>query len=388
MDFDRIFHISQRFKYFATINVETLPEQEKVLIKAEMLDYVVEYEYHKTEVEKAARIESGNNFICAETDHPNFALGKYGNLNILIHKPSGYIHGKFLTDQLLKRENEESVRRGKKIIKEIQLKLWMNGDSFKSITNRLKELNQENNCSLHDHSPVLVLKKDTPTNFRGIYFHIDLINPLACWASPSYCIDVSRIINRYMESQAVKNMRLEIDRKDSKIDTLTKKVDDMLDRFKIQENLLREQHKISKESFQKISSLESSAKSYIQSNGSFSVQSGAHESIIVFKNNIPRGSRNLLYDWDVYVICCQKDSFPMCYKNMSKILPDTSEVLRHSTCNSKINYKAAISVIFFRIKKLKSCIYLTDISLDEFLEHLHKYLTNDLLSEGIRKIGF
>jgi len=75
--------------------------------------------------------------------------------------------------------------------------------------------------------PIITSKKNL-TIIRGTYAHPDLIPHIASWASPSFAVRVSKIINRYFIKKAIKAKEKIIKKKDDKIDELSNKIDELL----------------------------------------------------------------------------------------------------------------------------------------------------------------
>src|SRR5271154_1630011 len=81
---------------------------------------------------------------------------------------------------------------------------------------------------------------------RGTYAHPDLIPHIASWASPSFAVRVSKIINGYFIKKAIKEKEKIIKKKDDKIDKLieenksqTKKIDILLSKNNKMDNRIK-----------------------------------------------------------------------------------------------------------------------------------------------------
>jgi len=83
-----------------------------------------------------------------------------------------------------------------------------------------------NFAELYETDPdTLFIIPRVKNELKGTYVHPDLIPHIACWASPKFAIMVTKIVNKYLIGDMVRQHKDLIKEKDDKIDELTKKMD-------------------------------------------------------------------------------------------------------------------------------------------------------------------
>jgi len=155
----------------------------------------------------------------------DYSWGKYGDFKVIIMKENGYIN-------VTKICNDAKTKNGKG-------KKFANWKENTTASAIMKEISTVSGLL---ESELLISKTAGSKNLtiiRGTYAHPDLIPHIASWASPSFAVRVSKIINKYFIKKAMKEKEKLIKKKDDKIDELSNKVDELLSKNQKMDNRIK-----------------------------------------------------------------------------------------------------------------------------------------------------
>ncbi len=169
------------------------------------------------------------NFLAhvSQYDFTNVANGINQRISILKHRPSGYYN----VSQSLKAisETPQDLEGSKSQVpsnpKEPTWSNWYKNDTARGLIKAC-----ESELGLASGESYFSLRTG-PNQYRGTYVHRFLYDHILGWASPTYAMRISRILDEYhareratLEEQA-KRLHSTIEQKDDKIDSLEKKID-------------------------------------------------------------------------------------------------------------------------------------------------------------------
>ncbi|AUV58832.1 hypothetical protein [Bandra megavirus] len=184
------------------------------------------YESDKSESESEieSEIESGseldkydndNDFrnVIFENINDEYALGKFGDLEVVMMRENGYVNATNLCKKCGK-----------------DYKNWKRNDNSKELE---KELIKQLSSGAHEKSSAHyraaevthTVKGGKLTIIRGTYVHPKLIIHIASWCSTEYAMKVSDIVTEYHAKEEIEKRELLLKKKDDKIDKLSKKLD-------------------------------------------------------------------------------------------------------------------------------------------------------------------
>jgi len=144
----------------------------------------------------------------------DYSWGKYGDFKVIIMNENGYINAtKICHDARTKNGKRKEFRH------------WKESTNANLI---LEEISGAVGAPTAQLLIPIITSKENLTIIRGTYAHPDLIPHIASWASPSFAVRVSKIINRYFIKKAIKAKEKIIKKKDDKIDELSNKIDELL----------------------------------------------------------------------------------------------------------------------------------------------------------------
>src|SRR5271154_666725 len=163
------------------------------------------------------------NKISFKDINDDYGWGKYGDFKVIIMNENGYINAtKICHDAKTKNGKRKEFRHWKEstnanlIMEEISIVVGARTDDL-----------------------LIPITGGQIVVIRGTYAHPDLIPHIVSWASPSFAVRVSKIINKYFIKKAIKEKEKPIKKKDDKIDKLieenklqTQKIDKMNNRIK------------------------------------------------------------------------------------------------------------------------------------------------------------
>nr|WBF70376.1 SET domain protein [Megavirus caiporensis] len=188
------------------------------------------YESDKSESESEieSEIESGseldkydndNDFrnVIFENINDEYALGKFGDLEVVMMRENGYVNATNLCKKCGKdyknwKRNDNSKELEKELIKQLS----------SGAQNRARE-----KSSAHYRAAEVThtVKGGKLTIIRGTYVHPKLIIHIASWCSTEYAMKVSDIVTEYHAKEEIEKRELLLKKKDDKIDKLSKKLD-------------------------------------------------------------------------------------------------------------------------------------------------------------------
>ena len=165
--------------------------------------------------------------IAFEDINDKYCYGQYADFKVIMMKKNGYINAtkmcQYISDQTHTNkqfydwgENKNSIE----LINTVGSSPEISGDE-----------------------PIKVIKGGKIEIIRGTYVHPDLIPHIASWASPTFAVKVSRIVNKYINKKELEKKEKLLEKKDDKIDELmseTKLLNQKVDK------LLHKNKKISK----------------------------------------------------------------------------------------------------------------------------------------------
>lgn len=151
-------------------------------------------------------------------DNTVFSYGRYNGCKIVIDTRNGYINA----TQLIKQVNSvrvlrkwKTLRASKELMTHVNT-IILNPPMFDESVD--VKIEKKNLCKY-------IIEHHTVDDIRGTYYHQDIIPFICAWASPQFAVTISKIVNKYFFE---KENRKIIKEKDDKIDTLIKRVDELL----------------------------------------------------------------------------------------------------------------------------------------------------------------
>ncbi|ANB51039.1 hypothetical protein [Powai lake megavirus] len=183
------------------------------------------YDSDKSELESESELDkydNDNDFrnVIFENINDEYALGKFGDLEVVMMRENGYVNATNLCKKCgkdYKNWNQNSY--SKELIKEL-----------------IKQLSQINNNQIKKKSSAgnpaaevtHTVKGGKLTIIRGTYVHPKLIIHIASWCSTEYAMKVSDIVTEFHAKEEVEKRELLLKKKDDKIDKLSKKLDTLI----------------------------------------------------------------------------------------------------------------------------------------------------------------
>lgn len=152
-----------------------------------------------------------------------YCWGNYGDTKVILMKENGYVNAtKLCSDAKTKTGTKKEFKEWKKNASSKEL--------MKALQNDL--LSSGENLPGEKSPPEILIPITTGskhhTEIRGTYAHPDLIPQILSWASPSFAIRVSRIVNEYFTKIELKKLEEELEIKDHTIHKLNSKVDTLI----------------------------------------------------------------------------------------------------------------------------------------------------------------
>jgi hypothetical protein len=272
----------------------------------------------------------------------DYAWAKYGDFKVIIMKENGYINATHLVHLASKNK---------------KLNDWSRGKSSQELINEIKSSTENPADDL-----LIPITGGKITEIRGTYAHPDLIPHIASWASPTFAVRVSKIVNKYFIKKALKEKEKLIKKKDDKIDTLIKKIDKQSSTIGKMDNrikrLLTKNDELYEQNEEILGKVDVISNDRVVTTGS---ETDEHMLVIIKNNDDPEeyDEDTLLYEY--HVLRVMKKS----YKSrvmLGSIAPSitcrfTDKVIshkeRHPTMKviMKINYSPNAMNLWTRIKK-------------------------------------
>ncbi|AEQ33377.1 KilA-N and DUF3627 domain-containing protein [Megavirus chiliensis] len=165
------------------------------------------------------KYDNDNDFrnVIFENINDEYALGKFGDLEVVMMRENGYVNATNLCKKCGKdyknwKRNDNSKELEKELIKQLS----------SGAQNRVRE-----KSSAHYRAAEVThtVKGGKLTIIRGTYVHPKLIIHIASWCSTEYAMKVSDIVTEYHAKEEVEKRELLLKKKDDKIDKLSKKLD-------------------------------------------------------------------------------------------------------------------------------------------------------------------
>lgn len=189
----------------------------------------VEIKTRTQAVETKTYIESLNNEEIlklavkpVENTNNSFSYGIYGDFTVIIMNKNGYINSKSIINEALEHENKIQKHKGLDPILRKDFNNWRKN----MVTNELYQtISKDIDITIDGLEEVVQGKLYGTYSLQGTYIHPDLVNSLAMWVSPTYALQINRLINNINIKKAEQKLNDLIRVKDDKIDELTKKID-------------------------------------------------------------------------------------------------------------------------------------------------------------------
>ena len=128
--------------------------------------------------------------IAFEDINDKYCYGQYADFKVIMMKKNGYINAtkmcQYISDQI-------------KIKKE--LKEWKKIKFADEIINTVSSMG-----GIPPTELTITIKGGSDQNLCGTYVHPDLIPHIASWASPTFAVKVSRIVNKYTENEMIEDI--------------------------------------------------------------------------------------------------------------------------------------------------------------------------------------
>lgn len=137
----------------------------------------------------------------------DYSWGRYGSFKVIIMKANGYINATKIC-------NDAKTKNGKKK----EFKHWKENNTVNELINEISLLVDK------PADQLFIAITGGKNEIRGTYVHPDLIPHIASWASPTFAVKVSQIINKYFIRKAIKEKEKLIKDKDDKIGKLGKQI--------------------------------------------------------------------------------------------------------------------------------------------------------------------
>jgi KilA-N domain/Protein of unknown function (DUF3627) len=134
----------------------------------------------------------------------SYYYGSYGRFEVIINKENGYINATHLCAMALNKNGSKK-----------EFKAWAKNESAREL---IKEV--ASSGRIPPGGLFMVITGGNVVEIRGTYAHPKLIPHIACWASVSFAVMVSDIVNEYLVREYKESIRV----KDQTIDRLERTV--------------------------------------------------------------------------------------------------------------------------------------------------------------------
>lgn len=146
--------------------------------------------------------------VMFESIDSKYARGKFGPFEVIMMKRNGYINASKLCSSSGKHFRE-----------------WMKLKSAKSFIEEVETSHSDDGIP----SSELIVRRKDGNIVGGTYVHPDLVIAIAMWCSTKYALMVTKIMQEFHASEAIKEKDRIIGKKDDMINELNKKVDKLLE---------------------------------------------------------------------------------------------------------------------------------------------------------------
>ena len=172
-----------------------------------------------------------------------YCKGKYGDIDIIMRKRDGYINATKMCTTLTNLNKKLAKEKNLDEPGNKQFKHW------KTNARAIEEINVVSQM-VAIQADQIVIELTGAGNIKGTYVHPLLIPQIASWASPYFSIQVSIIVNKYMDNKAIEEKNRQLKEKDDnikilsdKLDIQNNKINKLLKKNKEQTKLIEEQTK-------------------------------------------------------------------------------------------------------------------------------------------------